>query len=114
MNEHTRTLALLALRPTKDSVAVSLSRSSGGGGRSEKSRYYRALWRYAVEVVLRVSAGCVLSSSDQCHITWIVETYGSIDRLHSETTRSAIVYYHAGLFFSFLSRADLNSGACRG
>ncbi|CAM9710976.1 unnamed protein product [Pylaiella littoralis] len=46
-----RTLALSALRPTINSIPR--SRSSDGSGRSEKSRYYRALWKHAVEVVLR-------------------------------------------------------------
>lgn len=53
LNDHTRALALSALRPEQNSIPP--DQSSGGSGRSVKSRYYRALWRHAAEVVLRVS-----------------------------------------------------------
>ncbi|CAM9600860.1 unnamed protein product [Ectocarpus sp. 4 AP-2014] len=51
LNGHMRTLALSALRPARDLVPATLP--SDSSGRSGKSRYYRALWRLAVGVVLR-------------------------------------------------------------
>lgn len=53
LNGHKRTLALLALRPTKSSVHPGPTTPEGKGG--DRSRYYGALWRHAVTVVLRVS-----------------------------------------------------------
>lgn len=60
LNDHTRALALSALRPDAKSICIPPRHSGddgggGGGLRRERSRYYRALWRHAVEVVLRVS-----------------------------------------------------------
>lgn len=55
LTDHSRALALSALRPDQKSIPPSRSNDVGGGGLGEKSRYYRALWRHAVEVVLRVS-----------------------------------------------------------
>lgn len=57
-----RSLAINALRPTKDTVLTGPTRPvSGGGGGGDKSRYFRVLWRHAVNAVLRViqSSGSV-------------------------------------------------------
>ncbi|CAM9577211.1 unnamed protein product [Scytosiphon promiscuus] len=52
LESHVRALALSALQPTKDLVAPTRSGNMRGGC-NRKSRYYKALWRHAVEVVLR-------------------------------------------------------------
>eukprot|EP00903_Cladosiphon_okamuranus_P005340 g5337.t1 len=53
LTNHTRSLAISALRPDLKSMKPSGSSGVDDGGLCEKSRYYRALWRHAVEVVLR-------------------------------------------------------------
>lgn len=71
MKDNARALALSALRPELKSIPPSRSSDGEGdaGGLSEKSRYYRALWRHAVEVVLRVSCPSFAFTSNVNFVT---------------------------------------------